>query len=120
MFRIVTFTAALVILALIGYLLSRPALNQGTLAQTKMAILAQPFSCPAGTHEHLKRWHLDGYIRRCLDEDSKPVGPMIGWRSDRKKVSGRYLDGKRDGEWLWYGSTGDIVNREQYRNGNKQ
>lgn len=119
MFRLVTFTAALCFLALIGYILSRPALNEKALAQTHKAILAQPFSCPEGTQEEIKRWHLDGYVRRCIDEKAKAQGPMIGWRSARKLVSGHYRNGVRDGEWLWYGANGNITHKEHYRKGLK-
>lgn len=119
MFRLVTFTAALCFLALVGYLLSRPTLNEGALAKTREAILAQSFSCPANTKEEIKRWHLDGYVRRCLDGNTKPQGPMIGWRSMRKVVSGHYRNGVRDGEWLWYGVNGSVVQHEQYKNGLK-
>jgi len=119
MFRLVTFTAALCFLALIGYLLSRPALNEEALAQTHKSILSQPFTCPAGTQEQLKRWHLDGYTRRCIDEKAQAQGPMIGWRSARKIVAGNYLNGVREGEWIWFGKEGDILRQEYYHKGIK-
>jgi len=119
MFRLVTFVAALIVLALIGYLLSRPAINEGALEQTKKLILSQSFSCPDGTSENLKRWYLDGYVRRCADEKSRAQGPMIGWRSGHLVVQGSYLDGVRDGEWLWYSINGDTKRKEHYEKGHK-
>lgn len=119
MFRLVSFVAAMIVLALIGYLLSRPALNEGALEQTRQAILAQTFTCPAGTTEELKRWHLDGYVRRCVDENKQTQGPMIGWRAAHLAVTGNYRDGVRDGEWLWYRAKGGIARSEAYRMGRR-
>jgi len=107
----------MIVLAMIGYLLSRPAINEGALEQTHQAILSQPFSCPVGTVEELKRWYLDGYVRRCIDDNKQVQGPMIGWRSAHAVVSGQYRDGHRDGDWVWYNAKGEVARTKRYQEG---
>jgi hypothetical protein len=120
MFRLAPFLVALILLAMIGYMLSRPALNEGALEQTRQAILAQPFACPAGLEEELVQWFLDGYVRRCLDGEGSRQGPMLGWRAGRLVVEGGYRDDERDGEWLWYGPDGVLERHERFALGEKR
>lgn len=82
--------------------------------QTYQAIKNSSFECPEGLTEKIERWGENGYSRSCADSQNSK---WEAWERGYKNIDGEYVNGRKNGKWIWFHPSGKIYREIYYDQG---
>lgn len=103
----------------LGYLYVTVAVPRSQMRQreqTRRAMEAYSFECPAGAQVRIEPWGESGLSRGCYEE-GKRNGSWQAWDQEQLVIKGRYASGEPSGIWEWFDNGGNVVNERRFSGG---